>query len=189
MEQVAEEEVILEVSSGSEGVVPRVLGALTSELIGSVEEKNRLIEQQDVIGWNMGEGTVDPVVRATVCPPAEPATGFDSVEKLEATDEEYFTEGSERVTAGMTVGRWGIEQSLRWTHKRGFLVYEFLFKDLDVGLPFSQFEMDVLKHLNCSPAQLMSNGWRCLRFLEAATSWLKLNLSIKLFIYWFSQSL
>lgn len=46
--------------------------------------------------------------------------------------------------------------------------------------------MDVLKHLNCSPAQLMPNCWQCLKFLEADASWLKLDLSIKLFLYWFS---
>lgn len=137
MERAVEEDVVLEVSSGSDGAMPRVRGALTGALSGLVTEGNRLIGLRDRVGWNMAEGTVDPVVRATVGPPAEPANRFDSVEKLEEANSDYFAEGSERAAAGMEVGRWGAEQSLKWTHRRGFVIYEYLLAYLDVGLPFT----------------------------------------------------
>lgn len=70
----------------------------------------------------------------------------------------------------MAVGRWGDNMSIGWTHLRGFVVYEVLLSELGAELPFTPFEMDLLNHLNCSPAQLMANDWRSFKFLQVAAA-------------------
>jgi len=44
-----------------------------------------------------------------------------------------------------------------------FFVYNTLFVDLRVTLPFDEFTADVLRFLNLAPTQLHPNSWACLQ--------------------------
>lgn len=89
----------------------------------------------------------------------------------------------------MEVGQWGGNMSVGWMHRRGFVVYEVLLADLGAEIPFTPFEVDLLNHLNCCPAQLMANSWRSLKFLQEAAWRVGVQLTVRLFLLWFSVKL
>ena len=83
----------------------------------------------------------------------------------------------------MAVSVWDGNNSLWWTHRRGFIVHEVLLRECGSDLPFTEFEVELLNHLNCSPAQLMANSWRSLKFLQYAAWSVGVELTVKLFLY------
>ena len=163
-------------------------GEPTGPLSGSAAEGERLIMARDAVAWDAAEGVGNPEVRATVGPPAEPSK-FANVEDLEAAQVAYFGPGTGREGSGMAVGGWDGNNSMWWTHPRGFIVHEILLRECDSGMPFTDFEMEVLNHLNCCPAQLAANAWRSLKFLQYAAWTVGRELTVRLFLYWFSVKL
>ncbi|KOM37394.1 hypothetical protein LR48_Vigan03g077600 [Vigna angularis] len=76
-------------------------------------------------------------------------------------------------------------------HDRGnypsdfFYVYATMFKDLKVLLPFSDFQMGVLRTLNVAPTQLHPNGWAFMQAFSAICSGLALKPTPAAFLYFF----
>ncbi|KOM37430.1 hypothetical protein LR48_Vigan03g081200 [Vigna angularis] len=79
----------------------------------------------------------------------------------------------------------------RVCHDRGdyptdfFYVYATMFKDLKVLLPFSDFQMGVLRTLNVAPTQLHPNGWAFMQAFSAICSGLALKPTPAPFLYFF----
>ncbi|KOM55379.1 hypothetical protein LR48_Vigan10g127100 [Vigna angularis] len=79
----------------------------------------------------------------------------------------------------------------RVCHDRGnyptdfFYVYSTMFKDLKVLLPFSDFQMGVLRTLNVAPTQLHSNVWAFMQAFSAICSGLALKPMPAAFLYFF----
>ncbi|KOM50448.1 hypothetical protein LR48_Vigan08g127500 [Vigna angularis] len=79
----------------------------------------------------------------------------------------------------------------RVCHDRGnyptdfFYVYATMFKDLKVLLPFSDFQMGVLRTLNVAPTQLHPNGWAFMQAFSAICSGLALKPTPAAFLYFF----
>lgn len=94
MERSVKEEVVVEISRGSEEYVPNVRSKPTGALSGLPMEGERRIDEQDPVEWRMTPGGADPVVRVSEGPPAGPATSFNTEEKLQAAHAAYFGEGS-----------------------------------------------------------------------------------------------
>ncbi|KOM58056.1 hypothetical protein LR48_Vigan11g108900 [Vigna angularis] len=66
-----------------------------------------------------------------------------------------------------------------------FYVYATMFKDLKVLLPFTDFQMGVLKTLNLAPTQLHPNGWAFMQAFVAICSGLALKPTLAAFLYFF----
>ncbi|XP_025603572.1 uncharacterized protein [Arachis hypogaea] len=62
-----------------------------------------------------------------------------------------------------------------------FFVYSCLLEELHVKLPFTGFECNVLKQLNCAPSQLHPNGWAFLRSFEILMEYLEIEPTLELF--------
>ncbi|KOM53185.1 hypothetical protein LR48_Vigan09g184400 [Vigna angularis] len=83
------------------------------------------------------------------------------------------------------------QRTERVCHGRGnypsdfFYVYATMFKDLKVLLPFSDFQMGVLRTLNLAPTQLHPNGWAFMQVFSAICSGLALYLTPAAFLYFF----
>ncbi|KOM52078.1 hypothetical protein LR48_Vigan09g073700 [Vigna angularis] len=79
----------------------------------------------------------------------------------------------------------------RVCHGRGrypndfFYVYATMFKDLKVLLPFSDFQMGVLRTLNVAPTQLHPNGWAFMQVFSPICSSLALRPTPAAFLYFF----
>ncbi|KOM37614.1 hypothetical protein LR48_Vigan03g099600 [Vigna angularis] len=79
----------------------------------------------------------------------------------------------------------------RVCHDRGnyptdfFYVYATMFKDLKVLLPFSDFQMGVMRTLNVAPTQLHPNGWAFIQAFSAICSGLALKPTPATFLYFF----
>ncbi|KOM34851.1 hypothetical protein LR48_Vigan02g100100 [Vigna angularis] len=76
-------------------------------------------------------------------------------------------------------------------HDRGnyptdfFYVYATMFKDLKVLLPFSDFQMGVLRTLNVAPTQLHPNDWAFMQAFSAIYYGLALSPTPAAFLYFF----
>nr|KYP60947.1 hypothetical protein KK1_023370 [Cajanus cajan] len=66
-----------------------------------------------------------------------------------------------------------------------FYVYQCLFRDLGVCLPFSQFECDFLNFINTAPCQLHSNSWGFLRAFQVLCSALGIEVSLPVFLHFY----
>ena len=66
-----------------------------------------------------------------------------------------------------------------------FCVYEFLFKDLGLRLPFSEFQMAVLCHLDLAPTQLHPNSFAFIRAFELTCEYLEIGVTLPLFFHVF----
>ena len=66
-----------------------------------------------------------------------------------------------------------------------FCVYEFLFKELGLRLPFSDFQMAVLHHLDLAPTQLHPNSFAFIRAFELTCEYLKIGPTLPLFFHVF----
>ncbi|KOM56733.1 hypothetical protein LR48_Vigan10g262500 [Vigna angularis] len=83
------------------------------------------------------------------------------------------------------------QRTERVCHGRGnypydfFYIYATMFKDLKVLLPFSDFQMGVLRTLNVAPTQLHPNGWAFMQAFSAICSGLALKLTPAAFLYSF----
>ncbi|KOM30005.1 hypothetical protein LR48_Vigan845s003300 [Vigna angularis] len=83
------------------------------------------------------------------------------------------------------------QRTERVCHGRGnypfgfFYVYATMFKDLKVLLPFSDFQMSVLRTLNLAPTQLHPNDWAFMQAFSAICSGLALKPTPAAFLYFF----
>lgn len=66
-----------------------------------------------------------------------------------------------------------------------FYVYITLFRDLGIRLPFSEFQMGVLRRLNICPAQLHPNGWVLMQAFNVLYTDLLLTPTPASFLYFF----
>ncbi|QHO52787.1 uncharacterized protein DS421_2g42150 [Arachis hypogaea] len=62
-----------------------------------------------------------------------------------------------------------------------FYMYSCVLEELRVRLPFTDFECQVLRQLNCAPSQLHPNGWAFLRSFEILMEFLEVVPSVDLF--------
>ena len=62
-----------------------------------------------------------------------------------------------------------------------FYMHSCVLEELRVRLPFTEFECQVLKQLNCAPSQLHPNGWAFLRSFEVLMEFLEEVPSVDLF--------
>ena len=63
----------------------------------------------------------------------------------------------------------------------GFPMYEIVFRDLGLTLPFSDFQAGVFCHLNMAPSQLHPNSISFLRAFELTCRFLRIGATIPLF--------
>nr|KYP46721.1 hypothetical protein KK1_031686 [Cajanus cajan] len=70
-----------------------------------------------------------------------------------------------------------------------FYMYQCLFRDLGVCLPFSQFECDFLNFINVAPCQLHPNSWGFLRAFQVLCSALGIGLSLLVFLHFYQLKL
>jgi len=74
----------------------------------------------------------------------------------------------------------------RWTEGESFIfMYEYLFTKISVQLLFSDFEIEVLKHLQVSSSQLHCNGWGFVKVFEKVCRFYGCDPSLKVFFYLF----
>nr|KYP34798.1 hypothetical protein KK1_044193 [Cajanus cajan] len=66
-----------------------------------------------------------------------------------------------------------------------FYVYQCLFRDLGVYLPFTQFECDFLNFINTAPCQLHPNSWGFLRAFQVLCSALGIEVSLPVFHHFY----
>lgn len=69
-----------------------------------------------------------------------------------------------------------------------FYVYSTLYRDLGVRLPFSDFEIGVLRELNVAPTQLHLNGRHLCKRLRLCLA-LAFTLTPAFFLYFFHANL
>ena len=62
-----------------------------------------------------------------------------------------------------------------------FPMYEIVFKDLGLRLPFNDFQVGVFNHLNLAPLQLHPNAIAFLRAFELTCRFLRIGVTIPLF--------
>ena len=67
-----------------------------------------------------------------------------------------------------------------------FFVYNTLFADLHVTLPFDNFTMEVLQTLNVAPAQLHPNSWAALQAFRVLCRLFKLEPTPESFLYYYN---
>ena len=60
-------------------------------------------------------------------------------------------------------------------------MYEIVFKDLGLRLPFNDFQMEVFNHLNLAPSQLHPNVISFIRAFELTCRFLRIGAMIPLF--------
>nr|KYP72487.1 hypothetical protein KK1_005076 [Cajanus cajan] len=66
-----------------------------------------------------------------------------------------------------------------------FYVYQCLFRDLGVCLPFTQFECDFLNFINSAPCQFHPNSWGFLRAFQVLCSALGIEVSLTVFLHFY----
>lgn len=66
-----------------------------------------------------------------------------------------------------------------------FYIYLCLFYDLYVRLPFTGFQMDILRILNVAPSQLHPNSWGYIQAFGVLCQSLGIRPTTKLFLYFF----
>ena len=64
-------------------------------------------------------------------------------------------------------------------------MYDIVFREMGLRLPFSNFEVAVFRHLRGVPSQLHSNGIAFMRAFEIVYDYLKIGATIPLFFYCF----
>lgn len=69
-----------------------------------------------------------------------------------------------------------------------FYTYITLFRDLGIMLPFSDFQMGVLRELNICPAQLHPNGWAFMQAFNVLCTGLLLTPTPASFLHFFVHS-
>ena len=62
-----------------------------------------------------------------------------------------------------------------------FGVYEYVFKEMGLRLPFSDFQMSVLNHLDLAPSQLHPNSFAFIRAFELTCEYLNIGATLPLF--------
>ena len=66
-----------------------------------------------------------------------------------------------------------------------FPMYEYVFKEMRLRLPFSDFQIAVFNHLELSPSQLHPNSFGLIKAFELTCEYLKIGATIHLFLYIF----
>lgn len=66
-----------------------------------------------------------------------------------------------------------------------FFAYSCMFYDMYVRLPFSVFQVDVLRMLNVAPSQLHPNNWGCIQAFATLCQVLAIRLTPTIFLYFF----
>jgi len=67
-----------------------------------------------------------------------------------------------------------------------FFVYNTLFVDLRVTLPFDEFTTDVLRFLNLAPTQLHPNSWACLQAYRMVCQLFYLTPRVEVFLFYYN---
>ena len=62
-----------------------------------------------------------------------------------------------------------------------FPMYEIIFRDLGLRLPFNDFQVEVFNHLNLAPSQIHPNAIAFLRAFELTCRFLRIGATIPLF--------
>jgi len=74
----------------------------------------------------------------------------------------------------------------RWLEGESFIfMYDYLFTKIEVWLPFLNFEIEVLNHLQVSPSQLHPNGWGFVKVFERVCKFYGCEPSLRVFFYLF----
>ncbi|WVZ09140.1 hypothetical protein V8G54_013670 [Vigna mungo] len=68
-----------------------------------------------------------------------------------------------------------------------FYIYLCLFHHMYVRLPFTRFQMEVLKYLNVAPSQLHPNSWAYIQAFGVLCQALGINPTAKIFLYFFKS--
>jgi len=146
-----------------------------------------LCRARGVVAWASPQGLpctapIDPKIvleRSKFSDPAELAT----------LNETYFAPGTPMRRLGHVachikegVDGWGSER-YSFAHEGGFLFNEHVLQNVGIRLPLSDFEMEVLNYMNCSPAQLHPNSWRLLAILQNVAAELEVELTAKV-LFW-----
>ena len=69
--------------------------------------------------------------------------------------------------------------------RRWIPMYDIVFWEMGLQLPFSDFEVAVFKHLHVAPSQIHLNGIMFMRAFEIVCDYLKIGSTIPLFLYCF----
>ena len=69
-----------------------------------------------------------------------------------------------------------------------FFMYESMLTRLGVFLPFSDFEMDVLRHCRVAPTQLHPNSWGFLKIYQFVSHALDFPTSLRIFFFLFHMT-
>lgn len=77
------------------------------------------------------------------------------------------------------------DQILAGAMEESFLMYMVVLEELGVTIPFTAFEMDVLKFLNVAPSQIRPNSWVFIRGFEILCKALSLEPSIGVFFHFY----
>ena len=64
-------------------------------------------------------------------------------------------------------------------------MYDIVFREMGLRLPFSNFEVAVFRHLHMAPSQLHPNGIAFVRAFETVYDHMKIGATIPLFFYCF----
>ena len=69
--------------------------------------------------------------------------------------------------------------------RRQIPMYDIVFREMGLRLPFSDFEVAIFRHLRLAPSQLHRNGITFMRAFEIVCDHLKIGATIQLFFYCF----
>ncbi|QHN79438.1 uncharacterized protein DS421_19g670040 [Arachis hypogaea] len=69
-----------------------------------------------------------------------------------------------------------------------FFMYESMVTRLGIFLPFSEFEMSVLRHCRVAPTQLHPNSWGFLKIYQFISQALEFPISLRIFFYLFHMT-
>ncbi|MED6160680.1 hypothetical protein PIB30_053723 [Stylosanthes scabra] len=69
-----------------------------------------------------------------------------------------------------------------------FFMYTCVLAEIGVRFPFTEFECDVLRQLNCAPTQIHLNSWGFIRAFEILMEYLQEEPSLALFFHLFQPS-
>ena len=97
-----------------------------------------------------------------------------------------FLDSKDDVPNNNNSSRKRISQRLPWFQYRDFLpMYHTFLKDLDMNLPFMDFQLKVLNFYQSFPSQLHPNGWALDLAFEKLCSLVNMSPSISLFSHIF----
>jgi len=77
------------------------------------------------------------------------------------------------------------DQDMAGALDQSFLMYKAVLDDFGVKIPFTAFEMDVLKFLNVAPSQICPNSWAFIRGFEILCKALNLEASVGVFFHFY----